>query len=328
MQKTRDGRIIEKRISVEKKLIKEIILKIKEEKNLTWKELAQNFKVSEDTIRVSWIRKGSTIPISIFKKIIKLYPNLNIKDIDGIKIKKPYWGQKKGKKSKHENLLKLPNKESLELIEFYGSLLGDGCIYKDLSGICISGDSILDQDYLTRYITNICKRIFNIIPKIYYSKKGKDIRCVIYCKKIAIFLRDIGFPLGKKKQGFLEIPKYFFIDKKKLKRCIRGLFDTDGSIYPHKGAKIILEISITDKNLLKSTQKAFEEVGIEVKKSKNRLYMIGTKKVNKFFREISSSNKKHLLKYNYFKMKGVVPKSKEIERYLKEGLSTNMQEGP
>ena len=69
---TKDGRFIENRIKIEIKQLEKILIAIKKEHKLTWKALAEQLGVSEQTVRHGWIKKGNTIPDSLFRKIIKL----------------------------------------------------------------------------------------------------------------------------------------------------------------------------------------------------------------------------------------------------------------
>lgn len=102
-----------------------------------------------------------------------------------------------------------------------------------------------------------------------------------------------------------------------LKSCIRGLQDTDGSIYPQKNSKIILDISITSDSLIKSVIEAFERIGLPVNNTSNRIYLCGEKPILSFFQNIGSSNHKHIIKYKTFLETKKVPLSKEIESLLK-----------
>lgn len=326
MNKTKDGRFIEKRVKINLILLNKLIKEIKQEHNFCWRSLAKKLLISRDAIRVGWLIKGNTIPYSVFLKLINLHPKLTFDQIKSqINILKPYWGQSLGIKSPTEKTIKLPNLYSEEFAEFYGAMLGDGCIYSNLSGLCISGHSILDKSYLEDHICNLILRLFNIKPKFYYSKKQKGMYCVIYNKKLSLFFKKIGFPVGEKVNQKLVIPKLFFKNKILLKRCVRGLMDTDGSVYPQRNSKIIIDLSIKNKYLLSSCLKAFKFIKLDINSTKDRIYLCGEEKSKEFFRLIGSSNIKNILKYNFFIKNKSVPKTVELENYLngKSGLITH-----
>ena len=75
MNKTGDGRLIDKRVVIEKKLLENILLNIKKLNNLTWKQLGSKIGVCEHTVCHDWLKKGNTVPLSLFKKVLKMSEN-------------------------------------------------------------------------------------------------------------------------------------------------------------------------------------------------------------------------------------------------------------
>jgi len=324
MKKTKDGRFVDKRVKIPVNLLDKILMGCKAGEYGTWGKLARKLGVSTYTLRYDW-RKGNTIPLSILKQIIKMQSDIGFDDIkESIELKSSFWGQKIGIKSKYSQKVTLPTKHSPEFAELFGILLGDGCIYSTGSGFCISGNSILDNHYLTNYVSKLIVKVFGLEPKIYYSKKGKTIRLLVYSKEIVNFLISKGFPKGKKKNQNIHIPPAFFEDMTLLKACLRGLFDTDGSLYPQSNSKIVLEFSICATALFKSTLSAFLLLGIYTKSSRDRIYFCGAKNVSALLGCIGSSNMKHISKHITFCKSGVVPRSLEIEKLFKREQVPNI----
>lgn len=316
MQRTEDGRFKDYRVKISKVLLNKILSEVKLYNCYSWKEFSKHLDVSEDTLRYDW-RKKNTIPLTSLKSILKLHPNMDWKNIKNkLEILEPFWGQKIGKRIKHEKDVKLPNINTIEFAEFYGILLGDGCIYSNESGLCIAGNSISDKHYLEDYVSNLIKNLFGVKPKIYYSKNSKSMRCVLYNQKIVKFLMKIGFPAGLKRLNNPKIYSSFFKDKDLLKACIRGLQDTDGSVYNQANTKIILDISIKSNSLLKSTIKAFNKIKFDINFTHNRIYLCGKKNVLLFLKEFGTSNYRHIKKYDIFLKTGKIPLSLEIEKLL------------
>ena len=248
-----------------------------------------------------------------------MHPDMDYNKFKGnLTLLEPFWGQKIGEKSKTEKFIKIPEINTNEFAEFYGIMLGDGCIYSNLNGLCISSNSIVDKNYIENYISKLILNLFGIKPKIYYSKQAKAIRCVLYSRKIANYLVNLGFPKGKKIYGNLIIPKIFFKNLKLVGSCIRGINDTDGSICPHPNTKIMLSISITSKPLLKSSINALKVLKIPAGNYNKGINMYGKDKLNLYFSLIGSSNLKHVLKYKTFIEKGYAPTNSEIENLLRE----------
>ena len=317
MIRTLNGRFVEDRVKINKKLLRNILLEIKEFNNITWQNLANKLDLCVHSIRHDWIKKGNTIPLSVFKNLIRIHPNLSFNDLKSkIRILKPFWGQKIGKKSDIENRIILPDVESKDFAEFYGIMLGDGCVYADLSGFCISSDSLVDYHYNKEYVSKLIFKLFGIRPKIYYSKNDRSMKCVVYCKKITKFIVNLGFPKGKKIYGNPKILNAFFKNKLLLASCVRGISDTDGSICRHPHTGIMLNVSIISKSLLSSSIKAFKKLDIPIGYYSKGLNMYGKNKLDKYFKKIGSSNIKHIIKYKSFINEGIVLSKLDVENLL------------
>jgi len=224
------------------------------------------------------------------------------------------FNQRTYSKNKH---IKFPKKQK-DLAELFGIIAGDGYINyypKKYSSICeIVGDSRLEKDYLGIYLHNKIKKLFNIFPKI-YVKKNQNAMCLsIHNKPIIFFINKNGFPYGKKSD--IKIPNWILENKSYMKRFIRGLFDTDGSLAIKKRYKIkpyypVISISSKNKyplyqvydflknklkiNFIKESRRAF--------KNDPRIFVLyrlqssGFENTIKWFKLIKPSNKKHIDKF-------------------------------
>ena len=317
MKRTTDGRFVEERIIVNKNVLRSLMNSVKKKNKFTWKELGKNLGVSPQTVQHDWFRDNRTLPLSIFKKLILLSEknkNYNFKSIG------PFWGQKliKGKPKLKE--VNLPDKKETDFAEFYGILLGDGCIMSDLKGFSITGDKYLDYNYYIYYLNNLIKRLFKAQPKIYLDKKKRVIRCIFYSKKVIQYLVNAGFPVGIKYNKNLEIPSYIFKNKKSLATCIRGIMDTDGSLSAHPNVKIMIHLSITIDSLRKSVHKGLISLGIKGGIFNKGIMIYGIEKIDKFHKTIGFSNFKNKYKYGQFKKTGKVPSSKAVEMFIKSKM--------
>ncbi len=317
MKRTVDGRIIDKRVFADKNLLKSIILDIKNKNNFTWKELGDKLNVSSQTIRHDWLNKRNTIPLDVFKKLLSMTNNKSVREINKkIIIKEPFWGQSLKKGIIKTKKVRLPDKQSKRFAEFYGILLGDGCIFSGMNGLAISGDKILDLIYLKKYVGKLISELFGVYPSYYISKKHRSVNCVVYSKIIAKYLLDMGFPSGIKYNHNLEIPKFIFNKKDTLAACIRGLMDTDGSLSSHPNVKIMIHLSITIKSLRESVLKGLDKIGIKVGYYDKGIMIYGKDKIQRFRQEIGFSNYKNIIKYQRFIELGRVPTSKEVEMFI------------
>jgi len=224
----------------------------------------------------------------------------------------PHWGQRIKPKNFGKKIT-IPKINTKEFAEFYGIMLGDGCIYSNLTAFCITGNNALERIYYEEYISNLIKTLFGRSPGITKSKKENAIRGYLCSKKACLFLLEKGFEKGVKK--YIKIPS-FFNNKLLISACLRGLFDTDGSVSRHPHTKIMIHLSVTRLELKESVKKALDLLKIGFSESKHSIYLYGTKKVDLFFKIIESSNMKHKYKYKIFKRTGKVPTNKEIENLL------------
>lgn len=122
-------------------------------------------------------------------------------------------------------------KESLELAEFVGIMLGDGNIGK--LQISITLNSIADADY-SIFVSKLCNKLFGCYPVI---MKKKDCNAVsVYYNGINLvkFLCGIGMFVGNKVKQQVSVPAWILKNIEYKKVCLRGLMDTDGGVFIHK----------------------------------------------------------------------------------------------
>ncbi|MAE43172.1 hypothetical protein CMO93_05350 [Candidatus Woesearchaeota archaeon] len=285
---------------------KELIYKVKNKAQFTWKDFSEFLNVSESCI-IEWSRENNLLPFKIFKRLDK--NNEYEKHI--VKIRKEKWGQSKGGLNSSGSLkeIKTP-KKSKELAELVGIILGDGNINYIKKGkkigtymVRISGDKRYEYDYLTKYVSSLFMRLFSIGTKI-SKRKGNDLSIIVHSKKLVKFFISLGLKSGNKITNQVTIPKWIFKKEEYLKSCIRGLIDTDGCIYtlkPHYPNYYQLSFKNHNIKLLKDLRKAFLKLNYPISNiSKNKqIYLTQKLYINKFYKEIGFSNKKHRDRYKH-----------------------------
>jgi hypothetical protein len=124
----------------------------------------------------------------------------------------------------------IPNSASHELAEFIGIIIGDGYIYHNFNKyrIGIVGNPKEDYLYFVK-IKQLIKNLFSLEANI--VKRGRGLRIIFGSRAIFEFLTQvIGLPYGRGKGKKVVIPSVFDCDYLRC-RTIRGIFDTDGSIF-------------------------------------------------------------------------------------------------
>ena len=200
-------------------------------------------------------------------------------------------------------------------LEIYGILLGDGWLSnlnyrgKDIWLVGISGDKRLDKEfyfYLKKNILNLFQRRAYI--KIRKNNNSMEIN---FGHKMLIkaLNEELNFPIGVKNN--LEIDKKIMVlSYEKLKYVIRGIFDTDGSFYLDKTSSgnpyPVISIEMKERKLIKQLYgillnhgfKVSHRLGHDKKEGSDRITLKGRIQLEKWMKEIGSSNLRHLNKIN------------------------------
>lgn len=293
---------------IQRKLIKEF----KDEKNLTWEQLCNILNVKLGKL-MAYYYETSLIDEEIYRILYK--DNKYSKEI--LEKLNDNWGRSKGglvSEGKTKKI-KIPE-ESKELAEFYGIMLGDGNSHKtsfynsrkDKRGVYsikIVGDSRLDNKYLANNVRPLIENLFEVNVRIgkFKSKENfKNSKNAMFLEangvKIINFLETKGFKPGNKIKNKLRIPDWINKNKEYLKACLRGLYDTDGSIYKITNQNSY-QICFTNYNLglLDDVRDSLLKLGIICSKiSKHDIYITKKSELRKFLKDIGFSNDRHINK--------------------------------
>lgn len=290
---------------------RELLKSYKESNNFTWGQLAKLLKISKSKLK-GLFREDSLISKKLYKILDKGgdYRKFIIEE------REDNWGQRLGGKKSSGSLkqVRFPKKNK-QLAEFFGILLGDGNINKfNKNGagtyvVRIAGHADHDKEYLTNFVFNLSYQLFQIIPKMMKQKNKRALYVLIHSKKITEFLEEIGFPDGNKIKNKVTIPKWIYKNKEFLRVCLRGLFDTDGSIYRLTNQNL-LQIKFRNNNLrlLRDVRKSLIELGINCSRlaKNNSVYITKKSEMANFFKQIGFKNSKHLNRIKMFENSPVV----------------------
>lgn len=139
-----------------------------------------------------------------------------------------------------------------DLMETIGIILGDGNIqlvpdrWRYRLTISLNG---VDEERYVEYVKMLLTRVFDVEPKIDNTIKGKGLLLAFYSKEIVQFIVNLGLHSGRKTLNQVGVPK-IVLDKIDIYNyCIKGLFDTDGSITIDKSKNFILAFSSVSRPL-------------------------------------------------------------------------------
>ena len=126
-----------------------------------------------------------------------------------------------------------------DLAEFIGAFVGDGCLSKykrsdrkkgDIKEVVFTGAWEKDYPYYKNIIQPILIKNFNISGTINHRKDDNSLRFRIFRQPIFSFLLETGFNFGPKSNN-VRIPEKIVNNTLLHKAFLRGLFNTDGTIY-------------------------------------------------------------------------------------------------
>ncbi len=313
------------------------------EKNLTKKNVVPELNVSTRTFN-DWERGKTTIPADSFSKLVsisglreenlspqfladfwhikdaarkggyermRLYGNLGT--LEGrkkgglVSIKK----HKKGGNFKTLKSITIP-RNSEKLAELLGILMGDGHLSE--YQVSVTTNSKTDREHAS-FSCELIKELFNVSPTIKKKKNENTVNVVVSSKNLVKFLHSRGMPIGNKIQNQLSMPKWITKNNSYQRAFMRGLFDTDGSVYLdiHKrGRKTYKYLgwtvtSYADK-LMAGLIEVLKKSGFSPthRISQKSAYIRKQKDILRYFQEIGTSNPKHYKRYKKFI--GGVPK--------------------
>ena len=214
--------------------------------------------------------------------------------------------------------MKIP-KISEELAEETGWHIGDGSMNLYLrkgkeKGIYQLRGHIEDdkEHYLVR-IKQLFEGLYNLKISLREMSSTRVFGFQIWNNELVNFKKSLGLPLGKKWD--VLIPKVFLQSRELKIAVIRGIFDTDGSIYLEKKNNKLyptIYIGTICKSLAEQLEFILKEEGFRVTIysqlnnlhfKRQRYYKVnirGVKMFHKFMEEISPKNPKHIRKYHDF----------------------------
>jgi len=226
----------------------------------------------------------------------------------------------------------IPSLNNPNLAEEIGIHIGDGSmnIYDGVFLYSLRGHKKDDKNYYTKIIPVLYKKIYNI--DVHIREWVDVIGFQLVSKAIVKFKHKIGFPYGPK-TNTIKIPKFILKSEILLYNCLRGIFDTDGTLSFEKKSR---NLSYYPRIIFSTTSKKLNTQLIKIlqnnlkfnlsywkqsysSKKWNDIYRIcirGNKNINRWFEIIGSDNPKNIFKYNHWKEFGYCPLHVHTEEKL------------
>jgi intein/homing endonuclease len=194
---------------------------------------------------------------------------------------------------------------SEDLAEFCGILLGDGHVAERQVTVTLHEH---DDRLYASYVTTLMKKLFRTSVSIYPRPKHSVVVLIISRTRLVTYLSILGLPKGNKISRQADIPSWIKKDSTYTKTCVRGLMDTDGSVYqevhhhPKKDYPYPRMSFVSHSAPLRSSVLAFlKKEGIHAVIRNNRSVNIERlPDIIRYFKVIGSNNPKHLVRYGKF----------------------------
>ena len=317
------------------------------EKRWTLTKLAQRFKVSRRTV-FDWRRGISTLPEGVYTRLLKISALKGAIVVS--KTTPDFWhtamAGKKGARARlklygnfgtpdgrkrggeisyrhHEtrrtlfyNVKEIMRpRNSDAFAEFLGIMCGDGHLshYQAM----VTTNSITDRHH-ARFVQRQFQKLFGIHGALHYKRHEHAINIVASSKKLAIFLEKKGMPIGNKIQNKISAPGWIMKNSSYQVAFLRGLFDTDGSIYLDRHSirgrvyeRMGWSISSCADTLLQGMLLILIRLGFSPTSTRQRaVFMRRENDIHRYFREIGSHNPKHVKRYLHYVARKGAPNGK------------------
>lgn len=220
---------------------------------------------------------------SVYKRLLRL----------GIK---PIPFKKKTYRNINYNVI-IPKRHSKELAELVGILLGDGHLTPTQVTVTLG-----KKDIYVDYVSSLVRDLFKVKPKVATTKDG---HYVVYLGSVRLVRWFLGMGLSfNKVKAQVDIPSWCFKNKKFMTSVVRGLIDTDGSVYKLRfGAQI--SFCNRSRPLSESVRLILKRLGFSPSKiSGYNVYLTKKDDLLKYFNEIGFGNKKHKNRFLEFTNNG------------------------
>jgi len=256
----------------------------------SWREIANSLGVSPNALK-EWRYETVSLPS-------KVYSHLDSEQQYGewiIERRNDAWGQEMGGRNSpgRLNVIKVPQ-PSPQLAEFFGIILGDGNVYVSkkhgVYQIRVACHPTQEKEYAS-FVSGLFESLFDLKPSL--IRRGQGLYVCVDSHNLADFLLE-NLPGLKAKFSF---PRWLFDDDKCLKAFVRGLNDTDGSVYrlSNKNPETIrIGFKNADKSISAAYKKALLKLGFHPSKLIQRnIFLTRKEDTRNYLKEIGFHNMKH-----------------------------------
>lgn len=181
----------------------------------------------------------------------------------------------------------IPKQRTAKLAEFFGIMLGDGRLAPYQVMVTLGSK----ETAYARHVSQLMRELFGVSGWIATRRKGYRDVYVGSLDLVEWFKRE-GL-VHNKVRSQVDAPAWIFSKQEFLNAFVRGLFDTDGSVY---ALRFGMQVSFTNRSapLLRSLRRALLLLGYHPSViSSHCVYLTRRDEIVRFFKEVHPANKKH-----------------------------------
>lgn len=196
-------------------------------------------------------------------------------------------------------------KKSARLAEFVGIMLGDGC----LSGrfqVGIAFNAKTDRAYGT-YLQRLFWALFGLSATIQRRVDSNGWTVVASSRALVEYLQTLGLVGGDKVAHQVDVPEWIWAKLPYQRACLKGLMDTDGSIYRYTHSvngsvydHVALCFTNRSQPLLSSVQRVLSNNGFRPRLRRYQVHLNRQIEIQRYFQIIGSRNSKHLERFQEY----------------------------
>ncbi|QKQ97926.1 hypothetical protein GKQ38_00100 [Candidatus Nanohaloarchaea archaeon] len=223
--------------------------------------------------------KGHSMEQSTFQKLQEIYDE----DLEAVEIE---YIDGKGKK---EEIDLEKDEDTAELI---GIILGDGylqstnCKREDryISANRLAITLHRNENSLQRHVQDLIQKVTGEEPSTHELESSLAAQIIVHSKEAIEALEELGLQTGDKIENQVSVPSWIKEEEKFQERCLRGLIDTDGTIYQQShDERIIIQFKNHSQPLLQDFRNMCSQIDIETSSGgKNTAQIADQKEVKKF----------------------------------------------
>lgn len=215
-----------------------------------------------------------------------VYDRLQRLSIPSLRVDKPHFNNRRTD-------VVIPREYSEDLAEFVGILLGDGHLTPTQVTVTLG-----TKDRYAPEVAQLMERIFHIVPRIIVRKEGEHV--VYFGSTVVVrWLLAMGLCFNKV-CAQVDVPRWIFTDSVFMRSALRGLFDTDGSVY-RLAYGVQISFCNHSRPLLNSVHQMLATLGFHPSAiSGANLYLTRRADLGIFFQTVGFRNRKHQERFKQF----------------------------